>query len=125
MAANIQAKILVLAASMILASLQFPAQAQGHEKERPVEHPISYRTIQIGGLSIFYREAGPKDGGGAETRRAATTRSRRPPFRRARLGRFSDRQAKQCPREKGQRREERRMQNRSAPHGFSRAKYAN
>jgi hypothetical protein len=61
-AANIQAKILVIAVSMIVASLQFPAQAQGHEREHPVEHPISYRTIQIGGLSIFYREAGPKDG---------------------------------------------------------------
>jgi len=26
-----------------------------------VEHPTFYRTIQIDGLSIFYREAGPKD----------------------------------------------------------------
>jgi pimeloyl-ACP methyl ester carboxylesterase len=26
-----------------------------------VEHPTFYRTIQIAGLSIFYREAGPKD----------------------------------------------------------------
>ena len=26
-----------------------------------MEHPVSYRTIQIDGLSIFYREAGPKD----------------------------------------------------------------
>src|SRR5260221_10140491 len=38
---------------------QFQAQAQG--KERSMEHPISYRTIQIDGLSIFYRKAGPKD----------------------------------------------------------------
>src|SRR4029077_20114851 len=30
-------------------------------KERPVEHPTFYRTTQIDGLSIFYREAGPKD----------------------------------------------------------------
>src|SRR5215469_2838705 len=30
-------------------------------KERPVEHPTLYRTIQIDGVSIFYREAGPKD----------------------------------------------------------------
>jgi hypothetical protein len=30
--------------------------------ERPVEHPTAYRPIQIDGLSIFYREAGPKDG---------------------------------------------------------------
>jgi hypothetical protein len=55
MAANFQAKILVLAASMILASHQFPAQAQGQEqgRQRPVETPISYRVIQIDGQSIF------------------------------------------------------------------------
>jgi pimeloyl-ACP methyl ester carboxylesterase len=35
------------------------AQAQG--KERPMEHPTFYRTIQVDGLSIFYREAGPKE----------------------------------------------------------------
>ena len=46
--------------SVVLASsFQLLAQAQG--KERPVEHPTFYRTIQIDGLSIFYREAGPKD----------------------------------------------------------------
>src|SRR5256886_682231 len=37
----------------------FPLPAQG--KERPVEHPTFYRTIQIASLSLFYREAGPKD----------------------------------------------------------------
>ena len=26
-----------------------------------MNHPTLYRTIQIDGLSIFYREAGPKD----------------------------------------------------------------
>jgi len=35
--------------------------AQIFRRERAVEHPTSYRTIQIDGLSIFYREAGPKD----------------------------------------------------------------
>src|SRR4051812_11785635 len=44
--------------SALLASFQLLAQPQG--KERPVEHPIFYRTRQIDGLSIFYREAGPK-----------------------------------------------------------------
>ena len=43
----------------MLASFQLPPQAQG--KERPVKHPTVYRTIQVHGLSIFYREAGPKD----------------------------------------------------------------
>ena len=44
-------------ASLMLASV--PLLAQG--KERPVEHPTAYRTVQIDGLAIFYREAGPKD----------------------------------------------------------------
>ena len=34
-------------------------KAQG--KEPPMKYPTFYRTIQIDGLSIFYREAGPKD----------------------------------------------------------------
>ncbi|MGB7462709.1 MAG: alpha/beta hydrolase, partial [Candidatus Acidiferrum sp.] len=49
----------VLVVSMMLATFQPPAHAQG--KERPVKHPTFYRTIQVDGLSIFYREAGPKD----------------------------------------------------------------
>ena len=27
-----------------------------------MKHPTSYRTIQVDGLSVFYREAGPRDG---------------------------------------------------------------
>jgi alpha/beta hydrolase fold len=42
----------------MLALFQLPGQAQ--RKERAVKFPTSYRTIQIDGLSIFYREAGPK-----------------------------------------------------------------
>ena len=34
---------------------------QPKERNVPMEHPTFYRTIQIDGLSIFYREAGPKD----------------------------------------------------------------
>jgi alpha/beta hydrolase fold len=49
----------ILAVSVLLASLQSLAQAQG--KEHPVEHATFYRTVQIDGLSIFCREAGPKD----------------------------------------------------------------
>ena len=29
---------------------------------RPAKYPTCYRTIAIDGVSIFYREAGPKDG---------------------------------------------------------------
>src|SRR6266566_5179133 len=50
---------MVLAVSVTLLSFQLLAQAQG--KERPMEHATFYRTTQIDGLSIFYREAGPKD----------------------------------------------------------------
>jgi pimeloyl-ACP methyl ester carboxylesterase len=45
--------------SVMLVSFQGLVQAQ--EKELPMEHPTSYRTIPIDALSIFYREAGPKD----------------------------------------------------------------
>jgi dipeptidyl aminopeptidase/acylaminoacyl peptidase len=50
---------IVLVVSMTLAIFQLPAHAQ--REERPVKHPTFYRTIQVDGLSIFYREAGPKD----------------------------------------------------------------
>jgi hypothetical protein len=55
----VQISCMALVASVMLSSFPLLAQAQG--KERPVKHPTSYRTTQIDGLSIFYREAGPKD----------------------------------------------------------------
>src|SRR5712672_355674 len=60
----LQVSGMALAVSMMLAIFQLPghqvlAQAQG--KERPVKHPTFYRTIQVDGLSISYREAGSKD----------------------------------------------------------------
>jgi pimeloyl-ACP methyl ester carboxylesterase len=30
-------------------------------KDKIMEHPVFYRTVKVDGLSIFYREAGPKD----------------------------------------------------------------
>jgi pimeloyl-ACP methyl ester carboxylesterase len=54
-----KAACLALAASLMYAPFQFLAHAQ--ENERPVEHPTFYRTVEIDGLSIFYREAGAKD----------------------------------------------------------------
>jgi pimeloyl-ACP methyl ester carboxylesterase len=50
---------MALAVSVMLASFQLLAQAEG--KEHPMEHPTFYRTIEIDGLSIFYRETGPKE----------------------------------------------------------------
>jgi pimeloyl-ACP methyl ester carboxylesterase len=52
-------RVLLLLFLVVFASLQSLAHAQG--KERPVKQPTFYRTIQVDGLSIFYREAGPKD----------------------------------------------------------------
>jgi hypothetical protein len=56
---RLQAFCTALVVSVMLPSPQLLAQAQG--KESPMEHPTFYRTIRIDGLSIFYREAGPKD----------------------------------------------------------------
>jgi pimeloyl-ACP methyl ester carboxylesterase len=53
----LQVSRIVLVVSMMLA--QLPAHAQG--MERPLKQSNFYRTIQVDGLSIFYREAGPKD----------------------------------------------------------------
>ena len=38
-----------------------PLLAQAQRKECPMKYPTLYRTIQVDGLSIFYREAGPAD----------------------------------------------------------------
>src|SRR6266404_3330053 len=56
----LQLSSMALGASVVFASFQLLPQAHG--KDRPMEHPTFYRTAQIDGLSIFYREAGPKDG---------------------------------------------------------------
>jgi pimeloyl-ACP methyl ester carboxylesterase len=50
---------LVLVFSVILASSFSPARVQG--EGHAVNHSTVYRTIQIDGLYIFYRDAGPKD----------------------------------------------------------------
>ena len=52
---------MALFVSCITASFPLPAQAQSQGKECPVKSPTLYRTVKIDGLSIFYREAGPKD----------------------------------------------------------------
>src|SRR5438552_14447982 len=48
-----------LIASLVLISCQ--SDREGQPKERPVKYHTVYRTQQVDGLSIFYREAGPKD----------------------------------------------------------------
>src|SRR5580704_2387919 len=53
----------VCCGALVLAVMpaSFPLLAEAQAQERPMEHPTFYRTIRIDGLSIFYREAGPKD----------------------------------------------------------------
>ena len=48
--------IAVTFAASLVAALAADAQ-----KEIAMEQPIFYRTVKVDGLSIFYREAGPKD----------------------------------------------------------------
>ena len=55
----VQISCSALMIAVTLTSLHILAQAQG--QDHPVEHATFYRTIQIDGLSILYREAGPKD----------------------------------------------------------------
>src|SRR4030095_7643532 len=51
-------KIRVVLLVLMLRSFQLRAE---EKKKQPMEHPTLYRTTQTDGLSIFYREAGPKD----------------------------------------------------------------
>ena len=48
---------------VVVLSLMFGSllSAKAQRKEIPVAHSTFYRTTEIDGLSIFYREAGPKD----------------------------------------------------------------
>jgi pimeloyl-ACP methyl ester carboxylesterase len=50
-----------IASAVFVMLIAFRSTALAQGKDRPVEHPTFYRTIQVDGLSIFYREAGPKD----------------------------------------------------------------
>src|ERR1700728_4141805 len=42
-------------------TMAVPLMAQPIGKEAPMKSPVTYRSIKVDGLSIFYREAGPKD----------------------------------------------------------------
>src|SRR6201997_602742 len=56
-------RIVAVVLAVMLTSTRLPAA--GQRKERPVAnstlHRTIYRTAKVDGLSIFYREAGPKD----------------------------------------------------------------
>jgi hypothetical protein len=51
---------IVLASFQLFAQVQEP-QVQMRREEQTMKNLIFYRTAQIDGLSIFYRESGPKD----------------------------------------------------------------
>jgi len=48
-------------AVLLLAVIVIPLQSNAQRKERAMAQNVFYRTIKVDGLSIFYREAGPKD----------------------------------------------------------------
>src|SRR6202034_2138119 len=56
---SVQVSCMKLMVSIVLASFQLFARVNG--KEHPMKYPTFYRTVQIDGLSIFYREAAPRD----------------------------------------------------------------
>src|SRR5499427_8679801 len=56
---SMRARRAAAAAILILVLARLGAQARG--KDGDVKHPTLYRTMSVDGVSIFYREAGPKD----------------------------------------------------------------
>src|ERR1035438_8973930 len=56
-AVNAFLRALTVLVLVLLSSLLLKAQ----DKEIQMEQKISYRTVKVDGLSIFYRKAGPKD----------------------------------------------------------------
>jgi pimeloyl-ACP methyl ester carboxylesterase len=60
MAAWSQRRHVTAALAVLLTFTSLPWPARAERKDRGMR-PIVYRTVQVEGLSIFYREAGPKD----------------------------------------------------------------
>src|ERR1700691_4207726 len=56
---SLQLSCMKLVIAVTLASFQLFAQIKG--KQDPMKYPTLYRTAQIDGLLIFYREAGPSE----------------------------------------------------------------
>ena len=48
-----------IAVSVLLLATALPTNSQA--KDKAMEQQVFYRTVKVNGLSIFYREAGPKD----------------------------------------------------------------
>jgi pimeloyl-ACP methyl ester carboxylesterase len=54
-------RALATIAIVFAAALATYAQNAARQEELPMQQPVFYRTVTVDGLSIFYREAGPKD----------------------------------------------------------------
>src|ERR1700678_1525224 len=47
--------------AIFVAVLAATLGANAQKKEKALQQPVLYRTVKVDGLSVFYREAGPKD----------------------------------------------------------------
>src|ERR1700729_3585623 len=52
---------IVRALAMVAVVFGTAVGLDAQKKDKAMEQQIFYRTVQVDGLSIFYREAGPKD----------------------------------------------------------------
>src|SRR5580698_1196732 len=54
-------KSLLRSLATLTVMLATVVSTDAQKKDKVMEQPVFYRTVKIDGLSIFYREAGPKD----------------------------------------------------------------
>ena len=60
--AHVMCTMRPIAALLLLVSMMFPSAGSiANAEETPMKPSVSYRTVKVDGLSIFYREAGRKD----------------------------------------------------------------
>lgn len=55
------AKSILLKLAILVFALATPSSMEAQKKDRVMNEQVFYRTVKVDGLSIFYREAGPKD----------------------------------------------------------------
>src|ERR1700730_8295203 len=61
-AAHVMGAMRPIAALLLLVSMTFQSVGSiANSEETPMKPTVSYRTVKVDGLSIFYREAGRKD----------------------------------------------------------------
>jgi pimeloyl-ACP methyl ester carboxylesterase len=55
------AKLIPLTLAILMFALATTSSGRAQKKEGVMDEQVFYRTVKVDGLSIFYREAGPKD----------------------------------------------------------------